>query len=355
MERRTESFVWFWAGGAVSVRGMPNFSQRDSGSRPGQRNEPAGGGGEFVAPSGYMRRRGEAPRELAPARPVPVPARTAVAGPAMARNEKPGGRPAGAADEVRGSRSGPARDELKLCGLSAVRARFARDPGSIQRLFFDYATGKQIGVMCKVLAQAKKVYRCVEPAELEKIAGSIHHGGIVAVCAPAVLKVAAKEELAKWAKRGEAVLVLDRIGNAHNLGAIARTAAFFGVPRIVLPDDAAAAKPTDAAHRVAEGGFEHLEVWQTKSLVELARELAAAGYEVVGAATRGGRPEAPRATPGKERKPVALLLGNEEHGLAPDVVAACTRLVTIPGSGKVESLNVSVAAAVLLWELLGRR
>ena len=259
-------------------------------------------------------------------------------------------KPAG--DEPRGSRSGPARDELKLCGLAAVRARFARDPGSILRLFFDYGTGKQIGVMCKVLAQAKKVYRCVEPAELEKIAGSIHHGGIVAVCSPTALRLVSKEELAKWARRNEAVLVLDRIGNAHNLGAIARTAAFFGVPRIVIPDDATAAKPTDAAHRVAEGGFEHLEVWQTKSLVELARDLAAAGFEVVGAATRGGRADAAH---GKERKPVALLLGNEEHGLAPDVTAACTRLVTIPGSGKVESLNVSVAAAVLMWELLGRR
>ena len=71
----------------------------------------------------------------------------------------PGGeRPAG-------SRSGPARDELKLCGLAAVRARFARDPGSIQRLFFDHATGQRVGIICKVLAQAKKIYRQVEPAE----------------------------------------------------------------------------------------------------------------------------------------------------------------------------------------------
>src|SRR5882724_9526938 len=209
-------------------------------------------------------------------------------------------------------------EELKLCGFAAVRSRFARDAASIQRLYFDYATGRKIGVMCKALAAAKKVYRCVEPAELEKIAGSIHHGGIVAVVVPPALRTVSLEEVRKWARQGEAVLVLDRIGNAHNLGAIARTAAFFGVPRIVIPDDAAAARPTDAAHRVAEGGFEHLEVWQVKHLDVLARDLAAAGYEVVGAATRGGRPDAPH---GKERKPIALLLGNEEHGLAPDVTA----------------------------------
>jgi TrmH RNA methyltransferase len=94
-----------------------------------------------------------------------------------------------------------------------------------------------------------------------------------------------------------------------------------------------------------------LEVWQARDLAALARIMTAAGYEVIGAATRGGRPEAARAG----QKPVALVLGNEETGLAPAVAAACTRLVTIPGTGKVESLNVSVAAAVLMWELCARR
>ena len=84
----------------------------------------------------------------------------------------------------------------------------------------------------------------------------------------------------------------------------------------------------------------------------LAHDLATAGFDVVGAATRGGRPETPRREPGR---PIALILGNEERGLAPDVAAACTRQVTIPGSGRVESLNVSVAAAVLMWELFARR
>ncbi|MSU49229.1 MAG: RNA methyltransferase [Opitutus sp.] len=244
--------------------------------------------------------------------------------------------------------------ELKLCGIAAVQARFARNPDSVQRLFFDHATGQRVGVMCQVLAHAKKVYRQVEPAELEKISGSVHHGGIVAIVMPAVLRAPTADDVGQWAKRGEAVLVLDRIGNAHNLGAIARTAAFFGVARIVIPDDPGAAKPNDAAYRVAEGGLEHLEIWQAKDLAAFVRALAAASYDVVGAATRGGRPDVARG----ERavaKPVALVLGNEERGLAPGVAAACTRLVTIPGGGKVDSLNVSVAAAVLMWELFARR
>lgn len=252
-----------------------------------------------------------------------------------------------------GSRSGPARDEVKLCGLAAVRARFARDPGSIQRLFFDHATGQRVGVICRVLAQAKKIYRQVEPAELERIAGSIHHGGIVAVVAPPPLRAPTIDEARTWVQRRETVLLLDRIGNAHNLGAIARTAAFFGVRQVVIPDHPGAARPGDAAFRVAEGGLEHITVWLTKDLAGFLKVLAEAGFEVIGAATRGGRPDTTR--PGRHAKSIALVLGNEELGLAPETAAACTRLVTVPGSGKVESLNVSVAAAVLMWELCVRR
>ncbi|MGD1030057.1 MAG: RNA methyltransferase [Opitutaceae bacterium] len=244
---------------------------------------------------------------------------------------------------------------LKLCGLSAVRARFRRDAGSIQRLYFDYATGRRIGVMCKALAAAKKIYRCVEPAELEKISGTVHHGGIVAIVFQDGPAPVAPGDPAAWARKREALLILDRIGNAHNLGAIARTAAFFGVPRIVIADDPASARPNDAAFRVAEGGLENVEVRLAPSLPALIRELASAGYEVLGASTHGeraggkGRPEGhPRAPSG----PVAIVLGNEEQGLSPDVSAACTRLVTIPGSGKVESLNVSAAAAVLIREFI---
>ncbi len=315
---------------------MPHFSKRGSDFRPAMR--PAPPAGEFVAPAGVVRPRGssQGPREAPPVAPRPAPSE---------------------ASPLPGSRSGPVRDELKICGLAAVRARFARDAGSIQRLFFDHATGQRVGVICKVLAQTKKIYRQVEPAELEKIAGSIHHGGIVAVVAPAALRVPTAADVRSWVQRGETVLVLDRIGNAHNLGAIARTAAFFGVGHVVIPDHPGAARPTDAAHRVAEGGLEHLTVWLVKDLTAFARELAGAGYDVVGAATRGAvslRGGERRGEKG-ERKPIALLLGNEEQGLAPEVAAACSRMVTIPGSGRVESLNVSVAAAVLMWELLTRR
>jgi RNA methyltransferase, TrmH family len=277
-----------------------------------------------------------------------------------------------------GSRSGPARhDELKLCGLAAVRARWQRDPASIKRLYFDYATGRKIGVMCKALSAAHQVYRCVEPVELEKIAGTVHHGGIVAAVEEPLLRTPTPHDVQTWAAQGAPLLLIDRIGNAHNLGALARTAAFFGVPHLVLRSDPAAARPNDAAYRVAEGGFEALTVWTVRDLPAFLSELDEAGYDVIGAATRGApalrrnpkletrNPELGTRNQGRDArnpkletrnsKPVALVLGNEEQGLAPEVAAACSRLVTIPGSGQVESLNVSVAGAVLMWEYFGRR
>src|ERR1044071_3215341 len=126
--------------------------------------------------------------------------------------------------------------ELKLCGLAAVRARFTRDARSIQRLYFDYDTGRKIGVICKALAAAKKIYRCVEPPELEKIAGSVHHGGIAAVVPAPGLRAPPPAGVRAWVAKRAPVLLLDRIGNAHNLGAIARTAGFFGVAHLVLPN-----------------------------------------------------------------------------------------------------------------------
>jgi TrmH RNA methyltransferase len=240
--------------------------------------------------------------------------------------------------------------ELTICGLAAVKARFQNEPASILRLFFDNATGRKVGPMCKALAATRKVYRSVEPAELVKISGSIHHGGIVAVVSAPTLLSPKPSDLKLWAAKKTPVLMLDRVGNAHNLGALIRTAAYLGVTQIVIADAPESARPNDAAYRVAEGGMEQVTVWLVRDLPRLIGDLRAAGYSVMAAATRGGHPEGGKVA----NQPVALVMGNEEHGITPKVSAACTRQVTIPGTGAVESLNVSVAGAILMWELFGR-
>lgn len=236
--------------------------------------------------------------------------------------------------------------ELVICGLKAVRSRFEANSNSVKRLFFTREVAPQIGDLCRWMAQERLVYRCVEAEELERISGSIHHGGIVVVIDAPELRSPTHQDLRDWAARKENLLVLDRIGNVHNLGAIIRSAAFFGITKIVIPEHPQAAVPTEATYRVAEGGLDHVDVFAVDHLPGFLQALRPL-YLTMGAATRGGAPQ--RNSPSD--RPIALVLGNEEQGLSPDVSAACESLVTIPGSGRVESLNVAATAAILLWEI----
>ena len=215
----------------------------------------------------------------------------------------------------------------------------------MKRLFFNLATAPDVGDLCRWMAQERLVYRCVESNELELISGSIHHGGVVVVVDAPDYRSPHPDEIRRWANQRETLLVLDCIGNVHNLGAIIRSAAFFGVTKLILPNHPQAALPTEATYRVAEGGLDHVEVFVVDHLPSFLRELRAS-YFVVGAATRGGDPKVDLGS----GRPRAIVLGNEEQGLADEVACECDILVTIGGSQRVESLNVSAAAAVLLWE-----
>lgn len=258
--------------------------------------------------------------------------------------------------------------EIPVCGLAAVRALFEKDPDSIKRLFFDYETSRNVPALTRHMAKTKRVYRVLTAEELAKVGATVHHGGIVAVIESKPLGVVTDTQLEAWGRARAPLLLLDRIGNAHNLGAIARTAAFFGVEHLVLPEHPQQALPSESAYRTAEGGLAHLTLWSVQDLAGLCRALAGT-HEVVGTAVepgtrslsnwrmRSGEPRAlrPGTPPRPAEKPVALVLGNEERGLSQEVRLACTTLVRIPGHGeRVESLNVSAAAAVLLWEVLGR-
>ena len=245
----------------------------------------------------------------------------------------------------------PRPRELPVCGLASVSALFARRPDAIKRLFFDAANSTRLGKMASHLAKNKKPYRMVLAPELEKVSGTVHHGGVVAIIAAPELREPTLDEVAAWGKTREPVLILDRIGNAHNLGALVRTAAFFGIKKIILADDQQQALPGEAAYRTAEGGFEYVEIFRVWDLPGLCRALVESGYEVCGAAVASKETLNKAIHEIGPARPVALVLGNEETGLSTNVAAACTRFVTITGTGNIESLNVSAAAAVLMWTL----
>ncbi len=232
-----------------------------------------------------------------------------------------------------------------ICGLNAVAAAFAKRPDAVLRLFYLPAQRVAAGPLCATLAAAKKPYRMVEADELAKVAGTPHHGGIVAVAKPLVPAILDPAN----PPRGRLLLVLDGIGNPHNLGAIARSAAFFGVPAMLIGEGIGHAMPSDAALRTAEGGLEHLALFRTRDLPR-ALGMMEPHYRTVGASLEPG---AMKLADLPRDRPVALVLGNEETGLSAGVAAACRRQVRISGSGRVQSLNVAQAAAVLLHALSG--
>ena len=239
---------------------------------------------------------------------------------------------------------GPEPD--RICGPAAVAATFARRPRDVLRLFYLPARRREAGPVCAALAELRRPYREVAEEEIARVAGTVHHGGIVAVVARRRVGEVALPLPA--ALRAAPVLpVLHGVSNPHNLGAVARSAAFFGCIGMVVTGDPRSAGLSDAAWRTSEGGLEVLSLW---SCGDPAAVLPRLGVPTVAAVARGG--VAPAAIP---KVPcVALVLGNEEDGLEEAVARACDHRVTLPGSGRIESLNVSVAAAVLIHALARR-
>lgn len=242
-----------------------------------------------------------------------------------------------------------AKSFTRVAGFSAVSALFATAPERVERLFFDERSRARVKDFCAVLSKARKPYREVPKEELDKVAGTAMHGGIVAVAQPRPVLPFDAQAAKSWARDGRLLLILDGIGNPHNLGAIVRTAAFFGLPRILLSDHAQQALPSDASYRVAEGGFEHVALYRAAGISAQLGKLRGT-YRIVGAAP-SGRSAVPTRKP--TDLPFALVLGNEEAGLAKATLAACDEVAAIPGQGRIESLNVSAAAAILIYALNG--
>lgn len=250
------------------------------------------------------------------------------------------------------SRPGAAPKPFRIAGLPAVRALFEQDPDRVERLFFDERLRAETGDWCTLLARQRKVFRLVPAEELEKIAGSAMHGGVVAVASARPVLPLTLAHVERRAAGRRPLLLLDGIGNPHNLGAIVRTAAFFGLDELILSDHPGQALPSESAYRVAEGGFEHVTLYRASRFAETLEQISR-HYHTVGTALGASKPlrMVLSQRPLDDSRPLALLLGNEELGLPQATLRACSEVATIPGSGRVQSLNVSATAAILVFLL----
>ncbi len=182
--------------------------------------------------------------------------------------------------------------------------------------------------------------------EIEVRCGSPAHQG---VCADAggYPYVGAAELLAT---PDPLVVALDQVQDPQNLGAVSRIAECAGVTGVVIPARRAA-EVTPAVCKASAGAVEHLRVARVGNLANFLAEAKAAGCWCYGASAQASTPyDQPDYRGG-----VVLVLGGEGSGLRPRVAAACDELVALPIRGRIESLNVSAAAAVLVYEILQRR
>jgi 23S rRNA (guanosine2251-2'-O)-methyltransferase len=182
--------------------------------------------------------------------------------------------------------------------------------------------------------------------ELERLCGSAEHQGICAETA----EYAYADADALLAVSDPLIVVLDEVQDPGNLGAVARSAEGAGATGLVIPERRSATV-TPAVCKASAGAVEHLAIAQVPNLANFLALAKAAGCWCYGAAG-----EATVAYDAPDyRGGVVLVLGSEGRGLRPRVAASCDELVAIPLRGRIESLNVGSAAAVLLYEIVQRR
>lgn len=233
-------------------------------------------------------------------------------------------------------------EELRVYGLNAVRAVHARRPQALRKLYLAEARIPQLQPLLKWCVANRVGYRVVDEEGLRKLAASAHHEGVVAEVLRAE-PIALSTWLRELPAGPQCVLWLDGVGNPHNLGAILRSAAHFGVSAVLLPKHSPLAL-SGAAARVAEGGAEAVPFVRLGREDNSIAQLHGAGFALAATVVRGGADLF--ATPLPPR--LVYVLGAEGEGMSQDLAAACDLRLSIPGSGAVESLNVAAATAVLL-------
>jgi 23S rRNA (guanosine2251-2'-O)-methyltransferase len=199
------------------------------------------------------------------------------------------------------------------------------------------------------LARSKSVpVRFEDRQQLDRLAGTREHQGIAALAAA---KPALELEDLLAAKTPQGLLVLlDGIEDPHNLGAIVRTALAAGAHGVVIPERRAAGL-SDTVERASAGALAHLPVARVKNLVRAMEEMKEAGYWLIGLDERAEKTYTEADFSGQ----VGIVLGGEGEGLHDLTRKRCDFLVSIPTTGPVRALNVSVAAGVVLFEVVRQR
>jgi len=235
----------------------------------------------------------------------------------------------------------------RICGVHAVYEALVSRGMPIERIHISREThsGKLKEILD--LAHEREVpIRKEERAVLDRMAEGVVHQGIIAVTA--ALSYSDFEVLFKAEK--PVVVILDGVEDPHNLGAVIRTAEASGASGIVVPERHSAPLSTTVV-KASAGASAYVPIVRVKNLVNAIDELKERGLWVVGVDPAGTK----NWTEYDYTGPVALVLGGEHRGLRRLVREHCDELVRLPMLGKIASLNISVAAAIVLYEVVRQR
>jgi len=237
------------------------------------------------------------------------------------------------------------RRELKFYGTAACLALWQQRPGDIIRIYIRQDLVNAFAPLLKWAAEQRKAYHIVKDDDLERLAESIHHQGIC------VLAKEHERYSFVWLKsqlrdthQGVLMIYLDGVENPHNLGAIIRSSAHFGV-LYVLGAVGQLPRISPSACRVAEGGAEHVKLIFLNHPLEQLSELKTAGFQLVSSNANGADLYAHEFN-----SRTVLIMGAELTGVSRSIQSAADKTLAIPGSGAVESVNVAAAFAVFAGE-----
>ncbi|MDH4275206.1 MAG: tRNA/rRNA methyltransferase [Gammaproteobacteria bacterium] len=242
----------------------------------------------------------------------------------------------------------PTRREEKYYGVAACHALWKARAQDIIRVYIHQDLLSEFGPLLKWAAQHRKAYHIVSEEDLERLTRAEHHQGI---CLLALEREVWSFDT--WRKSPAAqsptnplLVYLDGVENPHNLGAIVRTCAHFGVSAI-LGEHLRLPRMSASACRVAEGGAEYVTMVTLERPSHQLGELRNAGYQLCAVHAAPGAKSV--YTHGFTARSV-LMLGAEQTGISSAIQRVADLSIQIPGSGLVESLNVSVAAAIIISE-----
>ena len=237
-----------------------------------------------------------------------------------------------------------------IVGRNAVREAL-RSGRTIQRLFI--TNDKVQGSLQEIIGLAKDKgieLRRVDDKQLSKYADGVVHQGVVALAAP-VKFADLGEVLQNWSSdKAPLLILLDGIEDPHNMGAIIRTAECCGATAVLIPKRHTAPINATVAKTLA-GALESIPLVQVGNVAQTIEELKKQGFWVLGAHMEGQQ----TLYQADLTSPLVLVIGNEGKGLSRLTKERCDFLVTIPMYGRINSLNASVAAAILMYEAVRQR